>query len=95
MSLQSLWASDHQLLSAARAVAQLYLESWDFHRVVDGQRPLQDGAGHDRPLTTDGEAVVHGHEEVTCRVSLREVGLFLQKLKQTKREVFVFIQWFT
>ncbi|TNN59744.1 hypothetical protein EYF80_030017 [Liparis tanakae] len=46
---------------------------WDFHSVIDCQRPLQDGSSHDCSLTTDGEAMVHSHQEVTSRVSLREV----------------------
>lgn len=59
---------------------RLYLQDGDLHRVVDGQRPLQDGSGHDRPLTADGEAVVHRHQQVPRGVSLWEVRLLFQQL---------------
>lgn len=61
------------------------LQGWDFHCVIDGQGALEDCSSHDCSLTTDGEAVVHGNQQVTSGVSFREVRLFLQKLRRTIR----------
>ena len=50
--------------------------------VVDRNRALVDGSGHDGSSASDAEAVVHGHQERTLVGSIRQESHPLQGLDQ-------------
>ena len=67
--------------------------------VVDRNRALVDGSGHDGSSSSDAEAVVHGHQERTLVGSIRQESHPLQGLDQLvqtwtniKIEVFQMVQ---